>query len=187
LSFCALLFAPADRKKAADTEMKYYPKIGRDSMPRKWLSEDEAIAYLASRTDGRLATCDAAGQPYITPLNYVFHRGNIYFHSAPKGHKLDNIAANNRVCFEVSQTDKPVFSEKACACSTRYTSVVVFGQARVVTEDGEKVDALNALTGKIAAGRPFEPATAALAGGCVVVAISVDRISGKKNVDPGAS
>ena len=108
-----------------------------------------------------VATCDAAGQPYITPLNYVFHRGNIYFHSAPKGHKLDNIAVNSRVCFEVSQTDKPVFAEKACACSTRYTSVVVFGRARVVTDDGEKVDALNALTEKIAAGRQFVPATAA--------------------------
>jgi nitroimidazol reductase NimA-like FMN-containing flavoprotein (pyridoxamine 5'-phosphate oxidase superfamily) len=153
-------------------------------VPKKWLSEDEAIAYLSSRTEGRLATCDAAGQPYITPLNYVFHRGNIYFHSAPKGHKLDNIAVNSRVCFEVSQTDKPVFAEKACACSTRYTSVVVFGRARVVTDDGEKVDALNALTEKIAAGRQFVPATAANTGGVAVVAVSVDKITGKRNVDP---
>ncbi len=153
-------------------------------MPKKWLSESEAFAYLAARTEGRLATCDAAGQPYITPLNYVFHRGNIYFHCAPKGHKLDNIAANDRVCFEVSQTDKAFFTEKACGCSTRYTSVVVFGRARLVTADEEKVDVLNTLTGRYAAGRPFTPADAAAAKGCVVVAISVDKISGKRNIDP---
>ncbi len=154
-------------------------------MPKKWLSEEEAITYLSSRTEGRLATCDAAGQPYITPLNYVFHRGNIYFHSAPKGHKLDNIAANSRVCFEASHTDKGVLAEQACNCSTRYTSVVVFGQARLVTDDAEKVEALNAITGKIAAGRPFVPAAAENVGGVAVVAVSVDRISGKRNVDPG--
>lgn len=156
-------------------------------MPKKWLSENEAVAYLTARTEGRLATCDAAGQPYITPLNYVFHRGNIYFHSASKGHKLDNLAVNSRVCFEVSQTDKTVITEKACNCSTRYTSVVVFGQARIVTDDAEKVEALNALTERIAAGRPFGPADAAGAAGCVVVAISVDKISGKQNVDPVAA
>lgn len=156
-------------------------------MPKKWLSEKEAAEYLAARTEGRLATCDADGQPYITPLNYVFHRGRIYFHCAPKGHKLDNIAANDRVCFEVSQTDKTVFTEKACNCSTRYTSVVVFGRARMVTDDAEKAEALNALTGRIAAGRPFERTTAAQTGGVVVVAVSVDKITGKQNVDPGAA
>ncbi|MDT8900492.1 pyridoxamine 5'-phosphate oxidase family protein [Anaeroselena agilis] len=156
-------------------------------MPKKWLTESEAFGYLAARTEGRLATCDADGQPYITPLNYVFHRGNIYFHCAPQGHKLDNIAANNRVCFEVSQSDKLVFNEKACGCSTRYTSVVVFGKARIVNDTAEKIDALNTLTARFAAGRPFAAVDAAMVNGCVVVAVSVEKISGKKNVDPDAA
>jgi nitroimidazol reductase NimA-like FMN-containing flavoprotein (pyridoxamine 5'-phosphate oxidase superfamily) len=156
-------------------------------MPKKWLSESEAFAYLAGRTEGRLATCDAAGQPYITPLNYVFHRGNIYLHCAPKGHKLDNIAANSRVCFEVSQADKLVFTDKACNCSTRYTSVIVFGKARIVDDAAEKVDALNTLTARFAAGRPFAAADASMVNGCTVVAVSVDKITGKRNVDPDAA
>jgi len=156
-------------------------------MPKKWLSESEAFAYLAARTEGRLATCGADGQPYITPLNYIFHRGSIYFHCAPKGHKLDNIAANNRVCFEVSQSDKLVFTEKACGCSTRYTSVVVFGKAHIVNDEEEMTDVLNTLTARFAAGRPFAAVDAAMLKGCVVVAISVDKVTGKKNVDPGAA
>ncbi len=156
-------------------------------MPKKWLSESEAFAYLAARTEGRLATCGADGQPYITPLNYVFHRGNIYFHCAPKGHKLDNIAADSRVCFEVSQSDNLVFSEKVCGCSTRYTSVLVFGKARIVNDADEKIDVLNTLTARFAAGRPFGAVDAAMAESCVVVAVSIDKISGKRNVDPGAA
>lgn len=156
-------------------------------MPKQWLTENEAFMYLTARTDGRLATVDADGQPYITPLNYIFHRGSIYFHSAPHGHKLDNIAASAKVCFEVSQTDKAVFSEQPCGCATRFTSVVVFGRARVVAEDEEKLAALNALTERYAAGRPHKPVDAAMAKGCVVVAVSVDRITGKRNVDPPAS
>jgi len=153
-------------------------------MPKKWLDEDEAYAYLASRTEGRLATCDAGGQPYITPLNYIFHRGRIYFHSAASGRKLDNIRANDRVCFEVSQADKAVFAERPCGCSTRYTSVVVFGRARVVEEEEEKLAALNALTARFAAGRPYQAVEAAMAKTCCVVVVSVEKISGKRNVDP---
>jgi len=49
-------------------------------MPIRWMSEPEARAFLAEQTEGRLATCDHAGQPYITPLNYLYHEGKIYFH-----------------------------------------------------------------------------------------------------------
>lgn len=156
-------------------------------MPAKWLTESEAFQYLAARTEGRLATSDADGQPYIVPLNYIFYRGNIYFHCATKGRKLDNITVNDRVCFEVSQTDKTVFSEKPCGCATRYTSVVVFGKARVVTDDEEKVAALNALADRFAAGRPYTPVDAAMAKSCAVVAVSITAISGKRNVDPEAA
>lgn len=154
-------------------------------MPAKWLTESEAFGYLAARTEGHLATVDVTGQPYIIPLNYIFFRGGIYFHCASRGgHKLANIAADSRVCFEVSQTDKTVFAEKPCDCATRYTSVIVFGKASIVDSVEEKLAVMTALTDKFAAGRPYWPLDAAMANSCLVVAVSVDKISGKRNVDP---
>jgi hypothetical protein len=50
---------------------------------------------------GRMASTGDDGYPYITPVNFVYYEGAIYFHSAPDGEKLDNIARNPRVCFEV--------------------------------------------------------------------------------------
>ncbi len=107
-------------------------------MPQKWFTDNEALDYLARQTDGRLATCDAEGQPYITPLNYVVHDGKVYIHCAHEGKKLTNIANNPKVCFEVSHTDKSIFGATACQCSTRYTSVLVFGVATVVENIQEK-------------------------------------------------
>ena len=154
-------------------------------MPIRWMSEDAAREFLRMGTEGRLATCDATGQPYITPLNFLYRDGKIYFHSKLSGRKLDNIADNSRVCFEVSVAAKvAVSSDRACGCSTRYTSVLAFGQARVVSDDAEKTALLNLLTEKYANGKAFQPVSEKDAAGCAVVEIAVEQISGKRNVDP---
>ena len=51
----------------------------------------EIERILASTNIGRLATNGQNGYPYIIPVNFVNLAGNIYFHCAPKGEKLDNL------------------------------------------------------------------------------------------------
>ena len=154
-------------------------------MPIRWMSEDEAHRFLAARTEGRLATCDAAGQPYITPLNYLYRERKLYFHSKLTGRKLDNLAGNSRVCFEVSEVARiSVANDRPCACATRYSSVLAFGAARVISDDTEKTTLLNLLVEKYAAGKPFQPVEEQHAASCAVVEIRIDEISGKRNVDP---
>jgi nitroimidazol reductase NimA-like FMN-containing flavoprotein (pyridoxamine 5'-phosphate oxidase superfamily) len=154
-------------------------------MPVRWMNENEAREFLAGKAEGRLATCDAAGQPYITPLNYLYRDGKIYFHSKLTGRKLENIAENNRVCFEVSETVKlTVTNDRPCACSTRYSSVLAFGVARVIDNDAEKAAVLNLLVERYAGGEPFQPVEESHAADCAVVEIAIDEISGKRNVDP---
>ena len=155
-------------------------------MSIRWMTESDAREFLATQTEGRLATCDAAGQPYITPLNYFYREGVIYFHSKLIGRKLDNIAENNRVCFEVSKVEKiTVTNDRPCACSTRYTSVLAFGAARVIPDGVEKTAILNLLVARYAAGKPFQPVEDCHAAECAVVEIHIDELSGKRNVDPG--
>lgn len=154
-------------------------------MPVRWMSEENARDFLAAGTEGRLATCDSFGQPYITPLNYLVRDNKIYFHCKLTGRKLDNLAENSRVCFEVSEVSKMTISEdRPCACATRYTSVLAFGAARMVADPTEKAALLNLLVEKHAAGKPFQPVDEQQAAGCAVVEISIDQIGGKMNVDP---
>ncbi len=153
-------------------------------MPQKSLTTEAAVEFLTQQVVGYLATCDPVGPPYITPLNYLYHQGKIYFHCANEGRKLENIAANNQVCFAVSRVDKAVFAPAPCKCSTRYTSVLVFGAAKVVDDSPRKVELLNLLVAKFAEGRSFAPVDAPAAAGCTVVEIAIDSIHGKRNVDP---
>jgi nitroimidazol reductase NimA-like FMN-containing flavoprotein (pyridoxamine 5'-phosphate oxidase superfamily) len=154
-------------------------------MSTRWMTEEDAYAFLDAGTVGRLATCNAAGQPYITPLNYLCHEGKIYFHCRLTGRKLDNLKENSRVCFEVSEVEKmTISSDVPCGCSTRYSSVQAFGTARVIADDAEKAVLLNLLVKKFAAGKPCLPVDEQHAARCAVVEIELDKISGKRNVDP---
>ena len=40
---------------------------------------------LNAATIGRMATLGTDGYPYITPVNFVFYKGGIFFHCAPQG------------------------------------------------------------------------------------------------------
>src|SRR5512139_1817387 len=95
------------------------------------VSEDEAKGILLKGEYGILSTVSPDGQPYGVPLNYSYTGDGIYFHCAVEGHKLENIQANNKVSFcVVGQTE--VLPEKF---STKYESVIVFGEASEVTGD----------------------------------------------------
>lgn len=153
-------------------------------MPKKQLSDHEVRDFLAGERSGHLATCTASRTPYITPLNYMYHQGNIYFHCAHEGLKLDNIRVNNQVCFEVSRVDKAVSGALACQYSTRYTSVLLFGSAQIVEDSSRKTELLNLFTEKFAEGRSFPPIDHKAASRVTVVEIVVDRMHGKSNVDP---
>ena len=111
------------------------------------ITEDEAKALLQNGEYGVLSTVSPDGQPYAVPLSYTFTGDLIFFHSAPDGHKLDNIAANNRVSFCVVGKTQ-VMPEKF---GTRYESVIAFGKACEVSGE-EKNRGLSELLRKYCRG-----------------------------------
>ncbi|MCX7780983.1 MAG: pyridoxamine 5'-phosphate oxidase family protein [Negativicutes bacterium] len=153
-------------------------------MPKKAMTEAEALHFLTGNNTGHLATVDADGTPYIVPLNYIFYNGGIYFHCAHNGKKLDNIKRHDKVCFEVSRTDKTYLGDKPCNCATRYTSIIAQGRAQVVEDKEEKIKALNALTENFATGRLHGQVDETMAATCTVVRIEIASLTGKRNVDP---
>lgn len=104
---------------------------------------EQAEQILFSSEYGTLATVCSNEYPYATPLSYIYMEGNIYFHCASKGQKLENINNNPKVCFTVV-TDTEVLPSKF---TTKYKSAVVFGTASIVTGD-EKEKALVGLVEK---------------------------------------
>jgi uncharacterized protein len=108
------------------------------------LPESEAIAMLQSCTSGVLAVHGDDDYPYADPLSFAYEDGKLYFHSANAGHKIDGIERNEKASFCVIAADDVVQSR----FTTHFRSVVVFGRARVLTEDAEKRHALECLAKK---------------------------------------
>lgn len=83
---------------------------------------------------GFLSTIGDNGYPYVVPLSYIYYNNHIYFHCATEGQKLDHIRQNNKVSFCVV-TDTEVLPDKF---TTKYKSVIVFGEASEVEENSKE-------------------------------------------------
>lgn len=146
----------------------------------RMLSDKQAVEILKNGEYGVLSTTGENGQPYGVPLNYVFSDNCIYFHAALKGHKLENIAFNDKVSFTVIGKTEV----QPLEMTTLYESAIAFGKATLV-KDGEKLIGLRALIEKYAPDhkdigeehikRSFKA--------CVIVKIEVSEITGKAKTE----
>jgi nitroimidazol reductase NimA-like FMN-containing flavoprotein (pyridoxamine 5'-phosphate oxidase superfamily) len=154
------------------------------------VSDPKEIVRILSLTNiGRLATIGQDGYPYITPVNFVSMNGNIYFHCAPKGEKLDNLKRNSSVCFEVDvplayidiglDPERPI-----CHLHQLYHCVIIRGKAAIVKNGHTKVSALNALIAKHEKTEDFQKVTGEMSGykACEVIEIKPDSISAKSDL-----
>lgn len=140
---------------------------------------EQAEQILFSGEYGTLATICSNGYPYATPLSYIYMDGNIYFHCASEGQKLDNINSNPRVCFTVV-TDTDVLPSKF---TTKYKSAVVYGTASYVTGDEKEKTLLGLIEkyspaylskGKEYISKAFDTTT--------LIKINPEHITGKANI-----
>lgn len=154
-------------------------------MSKQWISDrSEMEAILRECPVGSLSTVGPDGAPYVVTVNYVYHDGKIFFHGALRGQKMDNMAHDPRVCFEVHVLERIFRAPRATEFSTRYHSVIVQGRARPLTDPVAKRKALMALTARYAEGHPFEPPSEQAVAATAVVEIEIDEMTGKKNMDP---
>jgi len=125
-------------------------------------SKEKIIEFLSSQQTGRISSIDENGYPQIIPMNFVFINDVIYMHSHIRGEKLDNIRRNQKVGFEVDKSLEflpSYFSDPtdASLADTLYISVVIKGNASIVSDKEEKTNALNGLMKKYQPEGGYEP------------------------------
>ncbi len=103
------------------------------------LAEAEAREILAQAEYGVLSSVGPDGKPYGVPLSFVLDGNALYFHSALRGRKLENLAACPAVSFVVAGKLKAVYDGNF---GTLYESVIVEGHALPVPDQAEKYAAL---------------------------------------------
>lgn len=147
---------------------------------KQLLSDKEAIEILDAHGSGVLAVSGDDDYPYTVPINYVYRDGRLFFHSARKGHKIDAIRRNDKVSFCVIDRDDVVQE----TFTTLFRSVIVFGRARILTDDGERLSAFTSLVEKHSPDYPEQGRQEVenCAGACMVE-IRIEHLTGKAAIE----
>jgi len=91
--------------------------------------------------------------PVVIPTIYGRKNNYLYIHGAAVSRMLVSIAKGIPISLNVTQTKALVLARSAFHHSLNYESVTVFGQAELVTDNSEKLEALEVITNQIIKGR----------------------------------
>ncbi len=81
--------------------------------------------------------------PYIVPMNYGYRNSALYLHSALEGRKTELLKQNSKVGFEIEQENEVLKNELSCKWTTKYRSIIGFGDIEFINDKKQKVDGLN--------------------------------------------
>ena len=98
-------------------------------------------------------------QPYVIPTIHARSGETLYVHGSAASRMLRTLTQGVAVCCTVTLLDALVLARSAFHHSLNYRSVVVLGQARLVTERDEKLRALHLITDHVVPGRWAEVRT----------------------------
>ncbi|EST22834.1 hypothetical protein N566_26300 [Streptomycetaceae bacterium MP113-05] len=127
------------------------------------------------------------GAPVVLPTLYVRIGERIYLHGSTGSRPLRSAGDGSEgapalpVCVTVTHVDALVLARSAFHHSANYRSVVVHGDARQVTDRGEKAAALDALVDHVVPGRSADcrPADARELAATAVLALDLVEVSAK--------
>ena len=146
---------------------------------RNEISLEAAKELLRKNKRGALSVNGDDGYPYAVPIDFYYdeEENRIYFHSARKGHKIDSIKANDKVCFTTWDDGYLLEGDWAYHVS----SCVVFGRARVVTDTDIALEKIRKFALKYypTEGEVDEEIRKSFAA-VQMVRIDIEHISGKK-------
>jgi nitroimidazol reductase NimA-like FMN-containing flavoprotein (pyridoxamine 5'-phosphate oxidase superfamily) len=150
---------------------------------RELRDRETMIAMLERSLVGRMATINRKGFPVIKPVNFLYWDGKIYLHSSRKGEKISDIRRGSPVCFEVDESVAYVAAMgPACRSSYYYRSIIVKGNAIIVSQAGMKSKILERLMEKYQPEGGYEEVSGEILKRTVVIEISIREITGKEHL-----
>ncbi|MFT0897966.1 pyridoxamine 5'-phosphate oxidase family protein [Candidatus Methanoprimaticola sp. MG2] len=111
------------------------PFSGMNRADRR-LSSDDAEEILRNGKVGTLSVSGVEGYPYGIPMNYVYDRGLLQFHTSSRdGLLLRSLRSNPRASFCVFEH----------VCNSKYRSVIAFG---ILSIEGDKKEIIERIIDK---------------------------------------
>ncbi|HEX2669242.1 MAG TPA: pyridoxamine 5'-phosphate oxidase family protein [Polyangiaceae bacterium] len=127
------------------TRVRRLPKRAAYDRPTIDAILDEALVCHVGLSSG--------AQPFVIPTVHWRIGDELYIHGSAASRMIEHAGEGLPLCITVTLIDGLVLARSAFHHSMNYRSVVILGQARVVVERQEKLDALAALVNRLAPGR----------------------------------
>ena len=136
------------REKIAPTErtkVKRIPKRGNFERETIYKILDEGfVCHVGFTIDD---------QPYVIPTGYARSGDDLLIHGSTASRMMRALSWEKEVCVTVTLIDGLVLARSAFHHSMNYRSVVIFGRAKTIGGEAEKLNALKAFTEHIVPGR----------------------------------
>jgi uncharacterized protein len=127
------------------TKLRRLPKRGAHDRPTIDAILDEAlISHVGFVHDGR---------PAVIPTLHARQGDDVLIHGSAASRMLRALTTGIDVCLTATLIDGLVLARSAFHHSVNYRSVVLYGQAQLIGEPGEKEQALEAFTERLLPGR----------------------------------
>ena len=110
------------------------------------LSREECVELLKKEPRGVLSLLGDDGYPYGLPIDHWYNEedGCLYFHSGPKGHKIDAMKACDKASFCLYDEG----FRKPGEWALNIKSVIVFGRIHIVEDHREALELTRKLSYK---------------------------------------
>ncbi|MGI9036998.1 MAG: pyridoxamine 5'-phosphate oxidase family protein [Pyrinomonadaceae bacterium] len=95
----------------------------------------------------------ANGQTFVIPTGYARSGDNLLIHGSSVSRMMRALSEEIEICVSVTLIDGLVLARSAFHHSMNYRSVVVFGAAKIITDENEKMEALRLFTEHIVPNR----------------------------------
>ncbi len=160
-------------RQTARTKLKRIPKRGNFERETIYKILDEAfICHVGFAVDG---------QPFVIPTSFARIDDRLMIHGSAASRMMRNLSQEIDVCVTVTLIDGLVLARSAFHHSMNYRSVVVFGKAKIISDEREKYAALKAFTEHIVPDRWSEirPPNANELKATTVLSLSLTEASAK--------
>lgn len=121
------------------------------------------------------------GAPAIIPTAHWREGDVLYIHGSSASRAIRALEGGSPACIEVTLTDALVLARSGYNSSIDYRSVIIYGKARKVGDEGEKLAALKVFMDKLAPGRweELRPPTDQEMKATAVLAFDLQEVSAK--------
>ncbi|WP_460470220.1 pyridoxamine 5'-phosphate oxidase family protein [Emticicia fontis] len=155
-------------------------------------TEEEFLIDLLKESASCSIAIEKEGFPIMHVAFFVYDEINreIIFHFSKHGYAGQEITDGKRVCVSVYKYGKLYTAAKAVDFGCEYQSVIIYGKIRIVTEENERMNAMQVFFDKFFEHIPkdtYEPMTSAQAKPIYVAKIKIDNWFGKQHLVPQAA